>query len=73
MGKGKVWQSMCSKPLSQSKLLSDAHFFACSKATFGPTRSSLADLKTDQGYEEWILRQMSLDARLIVVDWVLTG
>ena len=41
----------------------------CLQATFGPTRSSLADLKTDQGYEEWILRQMSLDARLIVVDW----
>ena len=33
------------------------------QATFGPTHSSLAELKGKDSYEAWILEQMELDAR----------
>eukprot|EP00434_Breviolum_minutum_P016639 symbB.v1.2.014668.t1/scaffold1075.1/size141427/4 len=41
----------------------DAQFLI--QATFGPTHSSLAELKGKDSYEAWILEQMELDASLL--------
>ena len=37
-------------------------WFCIAQATFGPTHSSLAELKGKESYEAWIVQQMALDA-----------